>query len=76
LLFLKGASISFIFEQSWLLGGSQQGRVLHILSDLMEKVSKEEIVPKVTKSFVLEKIREAHRTLDSNTVGTLIIKHQ
>jgi NADPH:quinone reductase-like Zn-dependent oxidoreductase len=46
-----------------------------VLSDLMEKVSKEEIVPKVTKSFILEKIREAHRTLDTNNVGTIIIKH-
>ncbi|ELR14424.1 alcohol dehydrogenase GroESlike domain containing protein [Acanthamoeba castellanii str. Neff] len=34
--------------------------LIHVLSDLMEKVSKEEIVPKVTKSFILEKIREAH----------------
>lgn len=75
LLFLKGASLSFVFEQSWLLAGSQQGRLLHVLSDLMEKVSKEEIVPKVTKSFILEKIREAHRTLDTNNVGTIIIKH-
>jgi hypothetical protein len=41
----------------------------------MEKVSKEDIVPKVSKSFVLEKIREAHRTLDTSNVGALIIKH-
>lgn len=42
----------------------------------MEKVSKEEVVPKVAKAFSLERIREAHRTLDAhNYVGTLIIKH-
>ncbi len=42
----------------------------------MEKVSKEEIVPKVGHAFPLEKIKEAHRTLDSaSVVGTVIIKH-
>jgi len=75
LMLLKGASLSFVCEQAWLLAGSQQGRLLHILSDLMDKVSKEEVVPKASKTFGLEKIREAHRTLDAqHNVGTIIIK--
>ena len=66
-----------VFVVLWGIGSGTQ-LMMHrtdVLSDLMEKVSKEEIVPKVTKSFILEKIREAHRTLDTNNVGTIIIKH-
>ncbi|KAL6080396.1 Alcohol dehydrogenase GroES-like domain [Balamuthia mandrillaris] len=75
LLYLRGASLSFLFEQTWLLSPLQQGRYLHILEELLEKIRKEEIRVRVANAFPLEKIREAHRLLDSPTlVGTIVIK--
>uniref|UniRef100_A0A8C5MQM3 Enoyl reductase (ER) domain-containing protein n=1 Tax=Leptobrachium leishanense TaxID=445787 RepID=A0A8C5MQM3_9ANUR len=38
-LFLKGASLSFLNEEIWNLSSAQQGKYLHILKDVMEKLS-------------------------------------
>ncbi|XP_067849356.1 quinone oxidoreductase-like protein 1 isoform X2 [Heptranchias perlo] len=38
-LFHKGATISFLNEEVWQLSNMQQGRYLHILKDVMEKLS-------------------------------------
>jgi hypothetical protein len=38
-LFLRCASVGFLFEQAWILSTSQQGRYQHILMDIMEKVA-------------------------------------
>jgi len=73
-LFLKGASISYLFEHTWILSNAQQGRFLHILTDLMEKIAQEKVQPKLFKTFPLEKIREAYRTLDTNKIGKIVIK--
>ena len=34
-LALKGASLSFVFEQTWVLSPSKQGRYLHIMNELL-----------------------------------------
>jgi len=73
-LFLKGASISYLFEHTWILSNAQQGRFLHILTDLMEKIAQEKVQLKLFKTFPLEKIREAYRTLDTNKIGKIVIK--
>ncbi|CAL1280343.1 unnamed protein product [Larinioides sclopetarius] len=39
LLFLKCASLGFLFEHAWTLSSTQQGQYLHILMDIMEKVA-------------------------------------
>uniref|UniRef100_UPI00398F6A16 quinone oxidoreductase-like protein 1 isoform X2 n=1 Tax=Pristiophorus japonicus TaxID=55135 RepID=UPI00398F6A16 len=38
-LFRKGATISFLNEEVWQLSNMQQGKYLHILKDVMEKLS-------------------------------------
>ncbi|XP_078088901.1 quinone oxidoreductase-like protein 1 isoform X2 [Mustelus asterias] len=38
-LFHKGATISFLNEEVWQLSSMQQGKYLHILKDVMEKLS-------------------------------------
>ncbi|XP_041067845.1 quinone oxidoreductase-like protein 1 isoform X2 [Carcharodon carcharias] len=38
-LFHKGATISFLNEEVWQLSNMQQGKYLHILKDVMEKLS-------------------------------------
>ena len=38
LLMMKGASLHFLFEHTWLLSGAQQGDYLHILQSTMSKL--------------------------------------
>ena len=49
-------------------------RYMHILADIMSKVRQDEIRPKVQRVMQLERIREAHRVLQTNRVGKIIIK--
>jgi hypothetical protein len=42
-LFMKGATVSFLFEQIWMLSAAQQGKYLHIIQDIMDKLQKEEL---------------------------------
>ena len=37
-LFRRGSSLCFLNEASWLLSGGQQGRVLHMVQAVAEKV--------------------------------------
>lgn len=39
LLFLKGATISFLNDEVWNLSSGQQGKYLHILKDVIDKLS-------------------------------------
>ncbi|KAG8171391.1 hypothetical protein JTE90_007589 [Oedothorax gibbosus] len=48
LLFMKCASLGFLFEHAWTLSSTQQGQYLHILMDIMEKVADGVISPMFT----------------------------
>eukprot|EP00697_Spironema_sp_BW2_P002531 gnl/Spiro4/13355_TR7109_c0_g1_i1.p1 gnl/Spiro4/13355_TR7109_c0_g1~~gnl/Spiro4/13355_TR7109_c0_g1_i1.p1 ORF type:complete len:356 (-),score=97.47 gnl/Spiro4/13355_TR7109_c0_g1_i1:118-1185(-) len=72
LLMLKGASLCFLFEQSWVLAGYEQGRFLHIMSHLMERLAQEQLKP-YTKTFLLEQIREAHQSLRVDQLGSVVL---
>eukprot|EP00041_Stephanoeca_diplocostata_P031071 m.958298 g.958298 ORF g.958298 m.958298 type:complete len:370 (-) comp23879_c0_seq19:214-1323(-) len=45
LLYWKGCSVCFLNEHAWTLSGSQQGRFLHMLTDLMAKIERKVIQP-------------------------------
>jgi NADPH:quinone reductase-like Zn-dependent oxidoreductase len=74
LLYLKGASLAFLFDQAWLLASIQKGRLLHIITDLLDHLQSGKIQVKISKTFPLEKIREAHRHLEVTRLGKIIIK--
>ena len=44
-LFMKGASLSFLFSDIWSLSGFGQGKYLHILNSLMNKLEANTITP-------------------------------
>ena len=44
-LFMKGASLSFLFPDLLILSGSNQGRYLHIMNNLMGKLEADTITP-------------------------------
>ncbi|XP_077351625.1 quinone oxidoreductase-like protein 1 isoform X2 [Festucalex cinctus] len=68
LMFLKSASVSFLNPQVWLASSSQQGRYLHILRDIMEKMSSgilrpqpEEAVPVQEAAATMEDVQHQHK---------------
>jgi len=73
-MFFKSINVAYMFEQSWVLSAGQQGRYMHILADIMSKVRQDEIRPKVQRVMQLERVREAHRVLQTNRVGKVVIK--
>lgn len=46
LLFAKGASVCYLNEDVWTLSGSQLGRYMHILDDLMAKIASGIVTPR------------------------------
>eukprot|EP00466_Bigelowiella_natans_P007397 jgi/Bigna1/143637/aug1.80_g18345 len=48
-LFMRSASVAFLFEHAWLLAPKQHGKYLHILKDLMEKLGAKAIKPVIAK---------------------------
>lgn len=73
LLLLKGASLSFLFDQLWLLAPTQQGRMLHVLNDILDKVSRGLVKPKIAQVYPLERARQALKDAD-NQIGSIILK--
>ncbi|XP_061693292.1 quinone oxidoreductase-like protein 1 isoform X3 [Syngnathoides biaculeatus] len=68
LMFLKSASVSFLNSQVWLASSSQQGRYLHILRDIVEKMSSgvlrpqpEEAVPLQDAAAAMENVQLQHK---------------
>ncbi|MEE6467956.1 hypothetical protein FKM82_008119 [Ascaphus truei] len=64
-LFLKGASLSFLNDEMWNLSNAQQGKYLHILKDVMEKLSTgifrpqlDEPVPLYEAKVVMEMVQK------------------
>lgn len=75
MLYLKGASVSFLFEHSWVLSRGQQGRYLHILTDIMEKLTNLVIRPVIHHTISLE---DACATLQhqlcQHKVGKVVVR--
>ncbi|XP_019715923.1 quinone oxidoreductase-like protein 1 isoform X1 [Hippocampus comes] len=59
LMFLKSASVSFLNPQVWLASSSQQGRYLHILRDIMEKMSSGILRPQPEEAVPLQEAAAA-----------------
>lgn len=75
LLYLKGASVSFLFEHSWILSRGQQGRYLHILNDIMEKLSTSVIRPVIHHTVSLEDACDTLQHQFSNhKVGKIVVR--
>eukprot|EP01006_Ploeotia_vitrea_P015784 TRINITY_DN46106_c0_g1_i2.p2 TRINITY_DN46106_c0_g1~~TRINITY_DN46106_c0_g1_i2.p2 ORF type:complete len:373 (-),score=188.99 TRINITY_DN46106_c0_g1_i2:26-1144(-) len=74
-LFLRGASLAFLFPQCWLLAPRKQGRFMHIMKDMLEKVSAGTLSANVNdQTFSLDKIRQAFRCLHSSPSGRVVVR--
>ncbi|GLH01212.1 Quinone oxidoreductase-like protein 1 [Gryllus bimaculatus] len=58
LLYLRCATLGFLFEQAWMMSNAQQGRYQHILMDIMEKVASGIVRPNVHKVISFETVLE------------------
>lgn len=72
MMYMKCASLGFLFEHAWTLSSAQQGRYQHILMDIMEKVAEETIRPNIHHTVPFESIPEAIRRLPEIRVGKVI----
>ena len=73
-LSLKGASLSFIFEQTWALSPSKQGRYLHVMNELMRFVANGTVGTLVGGDCTsLGRARDAYRGL-SERFGRCVVK--
>lgn len=68
LLFLKSASMTFLNHEVWTASSSQQGRYLHILKDIVEKMSAgvlrpqpEEAVPLYEATVAMETVQHQQK---------------
>lgn len=73
ILYLKGASVSFLFKDAWTLSKGQQGRFLHILTDVLEKVEKGTIKPMVHHTVSFEDACTTLNNLHQFTVGNVVL---
>lgn len=73
ILYLKGASISFLFKDAWTLSRGQQGRYLHILTDVLEKVENGAIKPMVHHTVSFDDACTTLDNLHQFTVGNVVL---
>ncbi|XP_018412955.1 PREDICTED: quinone oxidoreductase-like protein 1 isoform X2 [Nanorana parkeri] len=64
-LFLKGASLSFLNDEIWNLSNAHQGKYLHILKDIMDKLScgifrpqLDEVIPLYEAKVLMEMVQQ------------------
>lgn len=69
-LFLKCTSLHFLFEDSWLLSRGAHGKYLHILQDIMNKLSQEALKAQSSKTVNLKDCPRALESIltENNTV--------
>lgn len=73
ILYLKGATVSFLFKDTWTLAKGQQGRFLHILTDLLDKVETGTLKPMVHHTVNFEDACTALSNLHQFTVGNVVL---
>jgi len=77
ILHLKSASISLLFDHTWVLSGANHGRYLHILQEVMAQLSKGTLsAAQPMHTYTVGQTREAHRSLSSppSSQGRTIVK--
>lgn len=68
---LKGASVAFLFRHSWTLFSTQQGLLLHIMTDIMAKAKSIELKSHSLNFYPLPQILTAYMACTQpNTIGS------
>ncbi|XP_070569120.1 quinone oxidoreductase-like protein 1 isoform X1 [Ptychodera flava] len=72
-LFYKAASLSFLFYSFWTLSSGQQGRYLHILKDIVNKVANGTLKPNISKTVTLEEVCDLYPVLNQPLTGKIVM---
>nr|KAG5704965.1 hypothetical protein BaRGS_022807 [Batillaria attramentaria] len=73
-LFLRNASVSFLFPQAWTLMYAQHGRYQHVLLDIMEKLEKGILKCKIAQTVSLDDAITVLKNLEDVRVGKVVLK--
>ncbi|XP_028410119.1 quinone oxidoreductase-like protein 1 isoform X2 [Dendronephthya gigantea] len=73
MLYMKGASLSFLFKDVWTLSKGQQGRFLHILTEVLDKVETGTLKPVVHHTVNFEDAISAIKNLHNFPVGNVVL---
>lgn len=72
-LFLRGASVNFLFENVWTLSYAQHGRYQHILHDVVNKLERGVIRTKIAKTTNIEDALNILPELEDFRMGKVVI---
>ncbi|KAL4232906.1 oxidoreductase [Mactra antiquata] len=73
-LFMRGASVNFLFDSAWILSYAQQGRYQHILHDIFEKLDRGHVKCKVVKTISIEEAPTEFKNLEDLRMGKIVMK--
>lgn len=73
MLYLRCASVGFLFEQSWMLSNAQQGRYQHILMDIVEKIKTGIVRPNIHHTVSFESVLEEVNLAEELRVGKVVM---
>ncbi|XP_046979318.1 quinone oxidoreductase-like protein 1 [Schistocerca americana] len=73
MLYLRCASVGFLFEQSWILSNAQQGRYQHILMDIVEKIKTGIVRPNIHHTVSFESVLEEVKLTEELRVGKVVM---
>uniref|UniRef100_G3PBI3 Crystallin, zeta (quinone reductase)-like 1 n=1 Tax=Gasterosteus aculeatus aculeatus TaxID=481459 RepID=G3PBI3_GASAC len=74
LLYLKSASLSFLNHEVWTASSAQQGRYLHILKDIVEKMSTGVLRPQPEEAVPLYEATVAMETIQCHQKKKAVVK--
>ncbi|XP_018516360.1 quinone oxidoreductase-like protein 1 isoform X2 [Lates calcarifer] len=74
LLFLKSASVSFLNPEIWTASSAQQGRYLHILKDIVEKMSAGVLRPQPEEAYPLYEATVAMETVQRHQKKKAVVQ--
>ncbi|XP_071135931.1 quinone oxidoreductase-like protein 1 [Mytilus edulis] len=72
-LFLRGASVNFLFENVWTLSYAQHGRYQHILHDAINKLERGIVKTKIAKTVSLEEAVNILPELENTRIGKTVV---
>ncbi|XP_060608471.1 quinone oxidoreductase-like protein 1 [Ruditapes philippinarum] len=73
LLYLRGASINFLFNEAWTLSYAQQGRYQHILHDVIDKLDRGNVKCKILKTVTFDNTPAELSQLEDLRMGKIVM---
>ncbi|XP_074661264.1 quinone oxidoreductase-like protein 1 [Tubulanus polymorphus] len=74
IMYMKSASVCFLFEHSWCLSSAQQGRYQHMLKDIMQKLEHNSLNPMINRVVTLDSAVETLKQLDSRRMEKVVAR--